>query len=141
MLAGSHEYIEVIGSTSNRKKPIPYVVEVEFRDQFEIAKPCKEYRKILADLPEFYIGKPDYLHAVVRIVCDAAKRSMKEKRIHIGPWRKTSFMLMKWSANPTISTQNLNASESSAEERRPVSPPRESRYSQFSAAPPAVVVT
>lgn len=117
--------MEVIRSTSSRKKQIPYLVEVEFRDQFEIAKPCEEYRKLLSLLPEYYIGKVDYLNAVVRIVCGAAKRSMKEKKIHMGPWRETSFMLMKWSKPPLTEP---------SEKFRPIS-------SRFSSAPPAVEVT
>lgn len=123
---GTHEYIEVIGSTGSRKKQVPYIVEVEFRDQFEIAKACNEYRKLLNQLPEYYIGKADYLTAIVRLVCDAAKRSMKEKNIHMGPWRKTSFVLMKWSAS-------INKSSESSRQ------PHDSCV-QFSAAP-AVVVT
>ncbi|KAJ6858992.1 hypothetical protein NC652_041329 [Populus alba x Populus x berolinensis] len=56
-----------------------------------------EYRNLVALLPEYYVGKADYLNAIVGILCDAAKRSMKEKKIHMGPWRKRSFMQMKWS--------------------------------------------
>ncbi|KAJ6744711.1 hypothetical protein OIU79_030935 [Salix purpurea] len=94
---GKHEYVEMIASTMGRKKPIPYLIELEFRDQFEIAKACDEYRNLVARLPEYYVGKADYLNAIVGILCDAAKRSMKEKKIHMGPWRKRSFMQMKWS--------------------------------------------
>ncbi|KAI9377534.1 hypothetical protein POPTR_019G074400v4 [Populus trichocarpa] len=94
---GKHEYIEIIAATMGRKKPIPYLIELEFRDQFEIAKASDEYRNLVARLPEYYVGKADYLNAIVGILCDAAKRSMKEKKIHMGPWRKRSFMQMKWS--------------------------------------------
>uniref|UniRef100_A0A803NMI5 Uncharacterized protein n=2 Tax=Cannabis sativa TaxID=3483 RepID=A0A803NMI5_CANSA len=135
---GCHEYIEVIGNKtiSSQSKQISYVVEVEFRDQFEIAKPCEEYKKLLSLLPEYYIGKIDCLNAVVRIICDSAKRSMKEKKIHMGPWRQTSFMLMKWSKVP------LNNSSDDTFQP-PISPPPSpiKKQSQFSVAPPAVVVT
>ncbi|KAJ6859615.1 hypothetical protein NC652_041792 [Populus alba x Populus x berolinensis] len=94
---GKHEYVEIIAGTVGRKKPIPYLIELEFRDQFEIAKASDEYRNLVALLPEYYVGKADYLNAIVGILCDAAKRSMKEKKIHMGPWRKRSFMQMKWS--------------------------------------------
>ncbi|KAJ6884550.1 hypothetical protein NC652_031528 [Populus alba x Populus x berolinensis] len=94
---GKHEYVEMIASTVGSKKKIPYLIELEFRDQFEMAKACDEYRNLVAKLPEYYIGKAEYLNAIVGILCDAAKRSMKEKKIHMGPWRKRSFMQMKWS--------------------------------------------
>ncbi|CAI0556537.1 unnamed protein product [Linum tenue] len=104
---GKHEYVELMASTSARKKRIPYVVELEFKAQFEIAKPCGEYRRMVSLLPEYYIGKADYLNAIVRILCEAAKTSMKEQKIHMGPWRKRSFMQMKWSSSSqkTISQQ------------------------------------
>ncbi|XP_050215704.1 uncharacterized protein LOC126666865 [Mercurialis annua] len=95
---GKHEYIEVTVSTSGRKKQITYIIELEFQDQFEIAKACEEYKKLISQLPKYYIGKADYLSAIVNVVCESAKRSMKEKKIHMGPWRKTSFMQMKWSS-------------------------------------------
>lgn len=94
---GRHEYIEILTIAPGRKKQQPLVVELEFRDQFEIAKASDEYRKLVSQLPEFYIGKPEYLSSIVRILCDAAKKSLKEKKIHMGPWRKRSFMEMKWS--------------------------------------------
>ncbi|KAI9082968.1 hypothetical protein K1719_035111 [Acacia pycnantha] len=96
---GSHEYIEVMmPKTQTRKKQMPYLIELELRDQFEIAKAGEEYKKLLSLLPESYIGKPEYMTAIIRVMCGASKRSMKEKKIHMGPWRKSSFMQMKWSA-------------------------------------------
>ncbi|KAL9432406.1 hypothetical protein AB3S75_027440 [Citrus x aurantiifolia] len=94
---GTHEYVELMAVTPGPKKQVPFLIELEFRDQFEMAKACDEYRKLVSQLPEFYIGKPEYLSAIVRVLCNAAKRSMKEKKIYMGPWRKRSFMEMKWS--------------------------------------------
>lgn len=73
------------------------MIELEFRDQFEIAKACDEYKKLVEQLPVCYVGKADYLKAIVGVMCGAAKRSMEEKKLHMGPWRKRSFMQMKWS--------------------------------------------
>lgn len=96
---GTHEYIEVIASTQGRKKKILFVIELEFREQFEIVKACNEYNKLVVQLPECYVGKADYLNAIVGVMCDAAKRSMEENKLHMGPWRKRSFMQMKWSSS------------------------------------------
>jgi uncharacterized protein (TIGR01615 family) len=76
-----------------------FLIEIEFRDQFKMAKACDEHKKLIELLPETYIGKPEHLNAIVRVMCDAAKRSTAEKKIHMGPWRKRSFMQMKWSAS------------------------------------------
>ncbi|CAN0888065.1 hypothetical protein LINGRAHAP2_LOCUS15745 [Linum grandiflorum] len=121
---GKHEYIELIASTSTKKKKIPYLVELEFKDQFEIAKPCKQYRRMVSQLPQYYIGKADCLNAIVRILCEAAKRSMKEQNIYMGPWRKRSFMQMKWS----ISSPKMNQPEDSISGKwLPVPMPGETR--------------
>ncbi|KAA3487066.1 Leucine-rich repeat structural protein ORF147 [Gossypium australe] len=104
--AGSHEYIEVMASTQGRKKQIPLVIELEFRDQFEIAKACDEYMKLVDKLPLCYVGKTEYLNPIVGVMCDAAKRSMEERKLHMGPWRKRSFMQMKWSG--TSERRSLN---------------------------------
>ncbi|RDX95852.1 hypothetical protein CR513_21567, partial [Mucuna pruriens] len=104
---GCHEYIEVIGSTSTRKKQIHFLIELELKEQFQIAKAGEKYKKLVSCLPEFYIGKAEYLSAIVRVMCNAAKKSMKEKKMHVGPWRKSSFMQMKWSGlNQTCNANN-----------------------------------
>ncbi|KAI3464287.1 hypothetical protein Pfo_020950 [Paulownia fortunei] len=96
---GTHEYIEVIACTQGRRKQIPFLVELGFRDEFRMAKACDEYNKLINQLPEIYTGKVEHLNAIIRVVCEAAKKSAKEKKIHMGPWRKRNFMQMKWSAS------------------------------------------
>ncbi|KAL1355679.1 hypothetical protein HN51_007678 [Arachis hypogaea] len=104
---GSHEFIEVIANTVTRKKQITFLVELEFRDQFKIATAGKAYQKLVSCLPELYVGKPECLTAIVRVMCEAAKKSLKEKKMHIGPWRKSGFMQMKWSGfNQTLTLEN-----------------------------------
>ncbi|KAI4324254.1 hypothetical protein L6164_023808 [Bauhinia variegata] len=105
---GSHEYIALMASSFTREKQIPFLIELELKEQFQIAKASKKYQKLIWWLPEFYIGKPEYLTAIVRVLCDAAKKSMKEKKIHMGPWRKTSFMQMKWSSGLTQKLSNVD---------------------------------
>ncbi|XP_075647917.1 uncharacterized protein LOC142618783 [Castanea sativa] len=135
---GSHEYIEVIASTASRKKQISFLIELEFRDQFKIAKACDEYHKLSSQLPEYYIGKPDYLNAIVRVVCDAAKKSMKEKKIHMGPWRKRSFMQMKWSGS---SDRSSSPDDESINKLSTLSSRQASESRLHVNASPAVVVT
>ncbi|OIV94948.1 hypothetical protein TanjilG_03466 [Lupinus angustifolius] len=130
---GSHEYIEVIASTLTRKKQIKFLIELELKDHFQIAKAGEEYQELISTLPEFYIGKPEYLNALVRVMCDAAKKSMKEKKMYIGPWRKSSFMQMKWSGfNKKWTSENfLDRLGTQATEP----------YLRIKGASPAVVVT
>ncbi|XP_043720402.1 uncharacterized protein LOC122667963 [Telopea speciosissima] len=98
---GTHEYIDVIFSSSSslgHKKESRYLIELDFRAEFEMGKACDEYRNLVNQLPEFFVGKLEKLNAILRVVCDAAKRSVSEMKIHMGPWRKKRFMQMKWSA-------------------------------------------
>ncbi|XP_015057102.1 uncharacterized protein LOC107003311 isoform X1 [Solanum pennellii] len=98
MPGGRHEYIQVIASTEGKKKKVPLLIELEFRDEFKLAKSCKEYSKLITLLPQVFIGKSEHLNAIVGLMCDAAKRSTSQQRIHLAPWRKRNFMQMKWSA-------------------------------------------
>uniref|UniRef100_A0A6M2FCW6 Uncharacterized protein n=1 Tax=Populus davidiana TaxID=266767 RepID=A0A6M2FCW6_9ROSI len=134
---GKHEYVEMIASTVGSKKKVPYLIELEFRDQFEMAKACDEYRNLVSQLPEYYIGKAEYLNAIVGILCDAAQRSMKEKKIHMGPWRKRSFMQMKWS-----NTSGRRSVEESSSKMSSLPSSRQAHESCFHlSAAPALTVT
>ncbi|CAI9117121.1 OLC1v1018458C1 [Oldenlandia corymbosa var. corymbosa] len=113
---GKHEYIEVIVSTQGRKRRIKFIIEVEFKDEFKMAKACKEYNNLVNLLPPTYIGKAEHLDAIVRVMCEAAKRSTSENKMHLGPWRKRSFMQMKWSASSSSSSSISSTHESKQEE-------------------------
>lgn len=125
----------MIASTLTKKQQITFLVELEFKDQFQIAKAGEEYQELVSYLPEFYIGKPEYLTGIVRLMCNAAKKSMKEKKMYMGPWRKSSFMQMKWSGfNQTLSLDRLRT--------YPLIIQAKESYLRISAgAPPAVTVT
>ncbi|PIN24653.1 hypothetical protein CDL12_02616 [Handroanthus impetiginosus] len=82
--AGTQEYIQVMATKQGRRKQIPSL-----------------YNKLIHLLPQIYIGKSEHMNAIVRLVCGAAKKSSQEQNIHMGPWRRSSFMLMKWLATST----------------------------------------
>lgn len=111
-LTGKHEYIDVVVSTQGKRRKIRFLVEIDFRDEFMMPKACDKYKKLIDQLPEVYIGKPEHLNAIVRVICDAAKRSTAERNIHMGPWRKRSFMQMKWSASCESSYMHQSSSSS-----------------------------
>ena len=127
----------MIASTVRRKKQITFLIELEFRDQFQIAKAGKAYKKLVSCLPEFYIGKPEYLTAIVRVTCGAAKKSMKEKKMHMGPWRKNGFMQMKWSGFNQTWTLDKSLGTLPACSHTQAS----ESYLRISGAPPSVVVS
>ena len=72
------------------------VIELNFRAEFEMAKANQEYKQLINRLPEVYVGKTERLKALIKILCSAAKECMKEKKMHLGPWRKLKYMQSKW---------------------------------------------
>lgn len=126
-------------TNTQKTKQIPVLIELELRDQFQIARANEEYKKLVSMLPEFYVGRPEYLNGIIRVMCEAAKRSMKEKKIHMGPWRKSSFMQMKWSClnenNPTLDDEPLSASLPTF----PLTQANKPNCLRISGAPPVIV--
>ena len=43
-----------------------------------------------------FVGKVERLSNLIKILCMGAKRCMKEKKMHMGPWRKHRYMQAKW---------------------------------------------
>ncbi|XP_057868770.1 uncharacterized protein LOC131075868 isoform X1 [Cryptomeria japonica] len=94
--AGYYEYIDVIMERRKVKKEERIFVDIDFRAQFEVARPTMEYSGLLQLLPEIFVGKTERLHQIISIMCKAAKRSLKKNTMHIPPWRKYHYMRSKW---------------------------------------------
>ncbi|XP_004492292.1 uncharacterized protein [Cicer arietinum] len=93
--ASNHEFIDVvkIGSATWR-----YFVDLEFRAQFEIARPTPQFSEVLSSVPDVFVGGEKELKRTVLIVCDAAKKCFRSRALSIPPWRKNRFMQNKWFA-------------------------------------------
>lgn len=91
LAGGSYEFIDVVGSSGRR-----YVVEVDLAAEFEIARPTEEYGRVQMVLPSVYVGPPEELKRIVRLVSDAARWSLKSRGLHLPPWRKNRYMQAKW---------------------------------------------
>lgn len=90
--AGEYEYIDV-SINSDR-----FILDVDFKSEFEIARSTKNYRSILQSLPVLFVGKSDRIEKIVAIISDAAKQSLKKKGLSFPPWRKVDYMKSKWLA-------------------------------------------
>ncbi|KAK6919073.1 Protein of unknown function PDDEXK-like [Dillenia turbinata] len=95
ILSGEHSYLEVVDNSCS-KKEVRIVIELNLRGEFEMARASQEYNHLISQLPEVYVGKAERLQALIKILCNAAKKCMKDKKMHLGPWRKHKYMQAKW---------------------------------------------
>lgn len=72
------------------------VVDIDFRSQFELARPTAAYKQLIDTLPTVFVGTETKLMKIISILCSAAKQSLKEKGLHLPPWRTTTYMESKW---------------------------------------------
>lgn len=93
------------------------MIELNFRAEFEMARGSDEYNRLVRRLPEVFVGKVERLSNLIKILCMAAKRCMKEKKMHMGPWRKHRYMQAKWLGPCERNTSNTPLSMGSYNER------------------------
>lgn len=51
---------------------------------------------IFQRLPKIFIGRPEHLKSIVRVMSTAAVDSIKSAGMHIPPWRRREYVLAKW---------------------------------------------
>ncbi|GMI93276.1 hypothetical protein like AT1G12030 [Hibiscus trionum] len=92
LLSGAHEYVDVYTNGTR------HIVEVNLVAQFEIARPTSSYASLLEIIPPIFVGKPEELKRVVKLMCKAMRESMKAKDMHLPPWRRNGYVQSKWFA-------------------------------------------
>ncbi|XP_023001736.1 uncharacterized protein LOC111495785 [Cucurbita maxima] len=92
--SGEHTFLDVVHKS--KKGEVRYIIELNLRAEFEMARASEDYNRLVRRLPEIFVGKVEKLQGVIKIVCGAAKKCMKEKKMHLGPWRKQRYMQTKW---------------------------------------------
>lgn len=102
LTAGNYEFIDVV----RPEYPIRYFIDLDFAAGFEIARPTSSYERLLQHLPKVFVGKSEDLKKILKVVSDAAKRSLKSRGLILPPWRKNRFMQNKW-LGPYRRTANL----------------------------------
>ncbi|PON72487.1 hypothetical protein PanWU01x14_065220 [Parasponia andersonii] len=94
--AGDYEYIETMvgeGPNDNTKR---LIVDIDFKSQFELARPTPAYKQLTDSLPLIFVGHEDKLIRIISLLCTAAKQSLRERGLHVPPWRTASYMQSKW---------------------------------------------
>ncbi|KAI3795311.1 hypothetical protein L1987_37962 [Smallanthus sonchifolius] len=122
--AGEHTYIEVLEISNSKSGVVRVIIELNFRTEFEMAKGSQEYNHLIRRLPEIYVGKTERLESLIKILCSASKRCMKDRNMHIAPWRKLKYMQAKWhgirESKSSLSPDILSLVECSNRSSRPM---------------------
>ncbi|XP_062181702.1 uncharacterized protein LOC133885942 [Phragmites australis] len=98
-LAGDHEYIDVVVAGEDGACPATssrLVVDIDFRSQFQVARPAPWYARLWSRLPPVFVGPRGKLRKAVSLLCAAAQRSLRESGLQVPPWRRSSYMHAKW---------------------------------------------
>ncbi|CAI9115644.1 OLC1v1016608C1 [Oldenlandia corymbosa var. corymbosa] len=103
-----YEYIEVM-----MKKGVRLIVDIDFRSQFKLARPTPQYEDMLNSVPKIFVGTEMKLEKVITLMCSAGKKSLRERELHIPPWRKASYLHSKWLSKDCkkISFSDLSVSD------------------------------
>ncbi|XP_020105451.1 uncharacterized protein LOC109722018 [Ananas comosus] len=100
ILSGEHSYVDVVAESKKGPAAVRVVIELNFRAEFEMARASGEYSGLVASLPEVFVGKAERLKSAVKVMCAAAKKCMKDNKMHMAPWRKLKYMQAKWLTAP-----------------------------------------
>ncbi|CAK7355018.1 unnamed protein product [Dovyalis caffra] len=114
--AGDYEYIEIALKDENGDR-VRLIVDLDFRSQFELARPTPFYKELTDTLPLFFVGSEDKLNKVISLLCSAAKQSFKERGLHVPPWRTSTYMQSKWLSRCCKVSNANNIGYSSRENR------------------------
>nr|GMC57927.1 uncharacterized protein LOC109193319 [Ipomoea batatas] len=87
----AYEYIEVVVEAKQR-----VIIDIDFKSQFEVARPTASYKRLLHILPQIFVGEEDKLRRTLSILCSEAKCSLTQNGLHIPPWRTATYMHSKW---------------------------------------------
>ncbi|XP_071925892.1 uncharacterized protein [Coffea arabica] len=94
---GEYEYIDVMmKNDATSDGAVRLIVDIDFRSQFELARPTPEYEELSNSLPSIFVGTELKLEKIISLVCSAAKESLRERGLHVPPWRKARYMHSKW---------------------------------------------
>ncbi|GAB4847727.1 hypothetical protein Ancab_026789 [Ancistrocladus abbreviatus] len=96
--SGSYDYIEIIleENESGGVESVRLIVDLDFKSQFEVARPTASYLELSSILPTIFVGNEKKLRRIITILCSAAKESLRERGLHIPPWRTAAYMQSKW---------------------------------------------
>ncbi|KAJ8765341.1 hypothetical protein K2173_012038 [Erythroxylum novogranatense] len=107
--AGDYDYIEILMKAENGYPLMRLIVDIDFKSQFELARPTQSYKELTDIVPSIFVGGEDKLTKIISVLCSAAKQSLRERGLHVPPWRTSAYMQSKWLSGCTKVTTNTSS--------------------------------
>jgi uncharacterized protein (TIGR01615 family) len=92
---GEYEYIDV-EVKCNGQYVERLIVDVDFQDQFVLARATPNHLTALKLLPTVFVGTTKRLEQILQIMSESVKVSLKQNSMPLPPWRTLDFMTSKW---------------------------------------------
>ncbi|KAL2906738.1 Urease accessory protein UreF [Bienertia sinuspersici] len=100
---GNYEYIEILEEDDPKEGMTRIIVDIDFKSQFEVARPTQSYTELSSKIPMIFVGNEDKLNRIITILCSAAQDSLRE-RAYIYLLGEESLIFI----NPNTNTNNNN---------------------------------
>ncbi|KAL0343160.1 UNVERIFIED_CONTAM: hypothetical protein Sangu_1203400 [Sesamum angustifolium] len=97
---GEHEYIDITSEGKKGSSGLRLIVDIDFKSQFELARPTPNYKDLCDVLPTIFVGDEQKLKNIISILCSEAEKSFHERGLHVPPWRTPYYMQLKWFSPP-----------------------------------------
>ncbi|KAL0378283.1 UNVERIFIED_CONTAM: hypothetical protein Sradi_3133800 [Sesamum radiatum] len=97
---GEHEYIDITREGKRGTSGLRLIVDIDFKSQFELARPTQNYKHLCDVLPTIFVGDEQKLSNIISILCGEAEKSFRERGLHVPPWRTSYYMQLKWFSPP-----------------------------------------
>jgi uncharacterized protein (TIGR01615 family) len=89
-----HDFLVIRGLPSN--EGLDVLVDLNFRDHFRVAHATPWYSKLLAALPQDWVGSAAGLAPLVGLMSAGIRLCFRQAGIPLPPWREGRAMLSKW---------------------------------------------
>ncbi|KAL9245669.1 hypothetical protein vseg_019294 [Gypsophila vaccaria] len=111
---GSYEYIEIIIQEDPKGEKVrEMIVDIDFKSQFEVARPSESYKKLLNKIPSIFVGNKPQLSTLITLLCSACEDSLKDQGLHVPPWRRPTYMKSKWNLSNNHNNIDCNSNSNS----------------------------
>ena len=91
---GEYEYIDVEVCCNQSVERL--IVDVDFQDQFVLARATPNHLSALKLLPTVFVGTTKRLEQILQIMSESVKLSLKQNSMPLPPWRTLNFYHAKW---------------------------------------------